>query len=262
MAADGTIDREALASVGYDTVQLLDGDTLRSLRARYDALGVDPATPYWASSVHTDRATARAVDHDLKQQVGPLLKRLLDDHEPFLAAFIAKGVGGGDVGLHPDWTYTDERRDRTVLFWCPLVDADVDNGTMWVLPASHRAIHGLRGSGDFPSPVEGIEEDLLAHHASPVPLAAGQALVYDAALVHGTGPNRTNRPRPVAAVALAPAAAPLVHFHVEGDGPVEGYTIDADYYTAQEFGTRPDGYDPLVPWDGPVRLLDPAELPA
>jgi len=130
------------------------------------------------------------------------------------------------------------------------------------VPGSHRAIHGLRGSGDFPSPVEGIEAELLARHAVPVPLTAGEALVYDAALVHGSGPNRSGRPRPVAAVAVAPATAPLVHFHREGDGPVEGYAIDADYYTAQDFGTRPHGYAPYVPWDEAVRRLDPAELPA
>jgi ectoine hydroxylase-related dioxygenase (phytanoyl-CoA dioxygenase family) len=262
MSADGSIDRDALAEVGYDTVRVLDEDALRSLRARHEALGVDPEVPYWASSVHPDRATAQAVDRDLKAQVGPALRRLLAGHSPFLAAFITKGSGGGDVGLHPDWTYTDERRDRTWLCWCPLVDTDVANGTMWVLPASHRAIHGLRGSGDFPSPVEGIEADLLARHARPVPLAAGEALVYDAALVHGSGPNRSDRARPVTAVALAPDDAPLVHFHREGDGPVEGFVIDAGYYTAQPFGTRPEGYEALAPWDEPVRPLDPADLPA
>jgi hypothetical protein len=59
----------------------------------------------------------------------------------------------------------------------------------------------------------------------------------------------------VAAVALAPQGAPLVHFHRVPGEPVRGWTIDESWYTVQPFGEPPAGYPGLEPWAGPVTPL-------
>jgi hypothetical protein len=186
--------------------------------------------------------------------MGPAADRVLPGFTPFLAAFIFKGAEGGEVGLHPDWTYTDERRHRTYLYWCPLVDTDADNGTLRVVPGTHRLVTGLRGSGDFAAVTEGVEELLLERSVS-VPLRVGEAIVYDAALIHGSPPNRTPAPRPAAAMAVAPVDAELVHFHRPVDGPITGYEIDESWYTVQPFGEAPHGYPTLDPWTDPIAPL-------
>ena len=249
------IDLAALEADGYTTVQLLDPAATAELAARYDDLGVDPTTAYWASSVHADRATARQIDLELKASLGPAVDEQLPDHEPFLAAFIAKGAQGGRVGLHPDWTYTDERAARARVVWVALVDTDERNGAMVVVPGSHLRLHGLRGSGDFPSPVERIEEELWEEAVRTVPLRAGEAIVWDAALVHGSWPNERSEARPAAAIAVAPAGAGLVHFHRRPDGRLEGWSIDEAFYTTLPYGEPPAGYPSLDPWDGPVQPL-------
>lgn len=255
------VDPAALADRGYATTPLLDGAELDRARALWAGLGVDPDLTYYTTNVHADRATARRVDLKLKAILGPAAARVLPGHEPFLAAFILKGRHGGEVSLHPDWTYTDERRHRAVLFWCPLVDADAENGTLHVVPHSHRWVHGLRGSGDFPSPVEGVADELVAERAVTVALRAGEAVVYDAALLHGSAPSRQDRPRPAAALAVAPHGAPLVHFHRDPGGPVEGHRIDESWFTTQPYGARPTGCEPVEPWDRVVRPVVMADPP-
>jgi hypothetical protein len=248
------IDTRALDDHGFTTVDLVDATCLEELRALHDSLGVAADDPYWASSVHGSRALARSVHESLLDLVLPAIDAVLPGHAPFLAAVIAKGRGGGRVGLHPDWTYVDERTHRSRLFWCPLVDTDESSGAMVVVPGSHRALRGLRGSGDFPSPVAEVEDDLWARHVVTVPLRAGQAIVWDAALLHGSWPNG-GRARPAAAIAVAPSAAGLVHFHLEPGAPLAGYAIDAAYYLDQPYAARPTGFASIEPWDDPVRTF-------
>lgn len=253
------IDLDALEHEGFTTTPLLDAEELAAARALWEGLAVDPDLAYYTTNVHEDRATARRIDLALKDILGPGAARALPGHEPFLAAFILKGAHGGEVGLHPDWTYTDEREHRAVLFWCPLVDTDTANGTLYVIPRSHHWVHGLRGSGDFPSPVDGVAETLVRTRTVSVPLRAGEAIVYDAAILHGSAPSRSGRPRPAAALAVAPRGAPLVHFHREPGGPVEGFLIDESYYTTEPHAVRPHGAAAIEPWDEPVRRIDGAD---
>jgi Phytanoyl-CoA dioxygenase (PhyH) len=245
----------AATADGWLTRPLLEpGDCEQLLRA-HDALLLPPDHAFYASSAHGSRALARDVDQMLKHELGPRLRRLLPDHEPFLAAFISKGSAhGSHVDFHQDWTYTDERVQRATILWIPLVDTTGANGALRAVPGSHRWATGLRASGGGHATAS--IQDRLAAASTEVPLSAGEAFVYDPALIHGSGRNHTDAVRPVAAVALAPKDAPLVHFHVDDTGHLSGWTISESHYTINAFGTRPVGCDPVEPWDRLVRTED------
>lgn len=222
---------------------LLDHDQLVHLRSRYDALAVDPDHGFFASSEHAEREVAREVDAEVKAALAPALARLLPGHQPFLGAFISKGpTGWNAVALHQDWTYTEEPEVRAVIVWCPLLDATPADGALHVVPGSHRWSTNLRGSGSVPPPLAEMSLLVREAHLRPLDLPAGTGVLYDAALLHGSPPNRGSEVRVAAAVALAPKGAQLVHLHAEPGGPVEGYLIDEAWYTTQAFGTRPKGY--------------------
>jgi hypothetical protein len=55
---------------------------------------------------------------------------------------------------------------------------------------------------------------------------------------------------------MAPAEAPLVHFHLEPGGPLEGFAIDRGYYTTQPYASRPAGFDAVEPWEDPLERYD------
>ena len=239
---------------GFATRQLLSPSEVSDLRDDYARLDVDAHHGFFASNVHASRRTAFEVDRRLRSVIAPRLREVLPGFEPFLAAFISKGARHGDrVEYHQDWTYTDERRARAIVVWIPLVDVSPSNGAIELVPGSHRWTEGIRPFTTV-QPTAG-HHDALDRRAVPVPLPSGSALFYDPALVHGSGPNVTEAVRPVAAVALAPAGEPLVHFRLEEEGLV-GYQIDESFFTAVDFGRPPRSCPDNPPWTRPVASSD------
>lgn len=248
----------AASADGYLTTPLLPADVVAHLRQEFERFAPPADLGFHASSAQGSRADARAVDQLLKAVVAPFAAAVLPDHEPFLAAFISKGVAeGAVVDVHQDWTYTDERTHRAVLLWIPLVDVDAGNGALRAIPGSHRWSTGIRASGAHHATAE-LQGPLL-RRTETVPLAAGSAFAYDPALLHGSHPNGSGAPRPVAAIAFAPAGAPLVHFHVDPAGELTGHVIDESHYTLRPYASRPEGGAPVAPW---APLVERAELEA
>ena len=105
---------------------------------------------------------------------------------------------GSTVPWHQDayyWHMTPH--DRIVSVWVALWDVDAGNGAMQVIPGSHRNI----------LPHEGRKRpsDVLAQVASPgsfdpsravnLSLRAGEMSLHAPGLLHGSPPNRSERPR-------------------------------------------------------------------
>lgn len=219
--------------------------------------------PFWSSNVHATRADAVHINESLCRIVGSQLASHLRGYQPFLGAFITKAAGEHLVDLHQDWTYTDERSDRCVLAWIPLGDVDASLGALHAIPRSHRWTDGIRpGDVELPAPTDPLQ-GLLEPLAHTIDARAGQPVLYDPALLHGSGPNHGNRLRVVAAVAFAPTGAQLVHFQrvQDRDGPqsLQGFRISASYFTAQEFRSRPHGPADIEPWTGAVAPTDFAD---
>lgn len=235
--------------VGRGTAAELVGE----LSGLFVDLGLEPCHRYFASNVHLDRSSSRRIDQVLKERLVPVLGPVVGASEPFLAAMISKGAfAGARVEFHQDWTYTDERHHRVRIAWIPLVDVDESNGCMLMVPGSHRWTDGIRPSG-APAPAPAMQEALAAL-AVPAPMSAGDVIVYDPAILHGSCPNPTGGPRPAVAIAFAPAGAQLVHFHLDLAGDLSGAAIDEAFFSIAEFGAAPDGYPEIAPWGDVVDL--------
>lgn len=228
------------------------------LRSIFDALGIPPDDPFFASSVHASRATAAAVDADLKAALERPLRLAFPDHEIVLATFIAKGARSAEVEFHQDWTYTDEREHRAVLCWLPLVAVDARNGALRVVPGSHRWSEHIRPAL-FPAPFDALQAPLLAL-SELLPLPAGTGLCYDPALLHGSPPNQTDAVRPVVALLLVPIGAPLVNFRPGEGDHLAGYLIDRSYFTTRPYASTPTGCPAYEAWTGPLDATTAGEL--
>lgn len=238
---------------GYRVVDVLDEDLRDRLRKLYDSLELGRDHDFVATSNDLPRPDARRVHDEIVSLLGPHLEDLVPGHMPFLSGFISKGAAaGGPTAFHQDLSYTDERHHRATLLWIPLVDVDEDSGALQVVPGSHRLADGPRPSGLSQLPTAGLQDE-WSECAITVPLRAGQAVVYDAGLVHGAHTNRVDAIRPAVAVALAPDDAELVHVHVDPDGQsLSGYVVDVDFYMGQGLFHRPEGYDTTEVWGDPV----------
>ena len=136
-----------------------------------------------------------------------------DDLLAFLLMVIYKppGVEQSFHPFHQDGVFFPfEPHDRVVGVWIPLDPTDADNGSLCVLPGSHRqpvvshaAIAGVN-AGAFAA--RDIEEDAAAHQSSvTLELEPGDCVIFHLHLLHRTGGNRTSRHRRVITLHIASA---------------------------------------------------------
>ena len=254
-SVDERIDLAQLDRDGCTTVELLSAAGVADAIALLDSIQLPDGHAFYASPAHDWGDRARMIDLRLREICDTRLRELLPDHRPFVSGFTSKGRrSGGPVTFHQDWTYTDERLLRPVFLWCPLVDTDADNGGLEVVPGSHRWATGIRPSRSVP-PTEAVA-DRLHELSRPVALRAGQALVFDPGVLHGSGPNPGDQPRPAFTIALVPTGAELVHFHLDDAGELTGYRVDETFFTMHPYGTRPDLEPSLEPWADVVSVAD------
>jgi phytanoyl-CoA hydroxylase len=97
-----------------------------------------------------------------------------------------------ELPWHQDNGYTPLIPEEYVTCWLALDDADVDNGCLWVIPASHREGTRQHRNGDGPFRVG---HDGPADDGVPVPVGRGSVLVFSSLLLHRSGPNTTDRSR-------------------------------------------------------------------
>ncbi len=117
---------------------------------------------------------------------------------------VYKPPGGGGVGWHNDRSYwTTCTSDDMLTAWVPLSDVDEEMGTLAVIDGSHRwaPAEGLETFGDAESPIVNALRDSDRQRWRPrsLALSAGQVSFHHCRTIHGSGPNRRDRPR----VALA-----------------------------------------------------------
>ena len=164
-----------------------------------------------------------------------MLDRLFVDHRVVLTSLLDKRHGpDGFLPLHQDPTMVDEQTARSVTLWIALDDigGTVGNGALAVLPGSHLDAEDLRGPA-IPAP---YLSDLVTFwkRTVPVDVRAGDAIVWDARVVHGSGPNLSGRPRRAIVAVLAPRDEPLLHVAKVGQ-QVEVRTVAEDFYRRYSF---------------------------
>jgi hypothetical protein len=240
--------QEELYRNGYTAVRLLSADEAASLLAQLTATRLDgdfenrnggPNSSYHASVLDPDLHYKRQVNDIVRDAFGPPLAKILDGYRVATSGFLAKPAGGGAVGLHRDWTMTASVDDICLNIWCPLVDVDDTNGTLRLLAGSHRLVPNIEAPY-VPFCFQPYAVELL-QRATPVPLKAGEALIFDTSILHGSRVNMSERLRPVAVSLWVPQDATLVFHRLDrtsGGTRLEQFDMEEDGYvehTAQDF---------------------------
>jgi hypothetical protein len=237
----------ALERDGYVHLPFLDPDEVERLRDVYAELGPAPddARTSCISSFHTaDRDYQAAVHDRISAVLAPRLAATFDRQSTLLAQFLIKWPGdGGEIPLHQDTSLVDEAAHRSCEVWIALEDTDDDNGQLWMVPGSHGWLPTIRGIQSwFHPPFDEVETRIRERHAVSVPMAAGDAVVFDHAVLHFSLPNTTTNERLAVITDLVPDDAPLVHYFGHPDGTVEVYEVPATFWfdsDIESFGRPP-----------------------
>ncbi|MDE0315217.1 MAG: phytanoyl-CoA dioxygenase family protein [Candidatus Poribacteria bacterium] len=104
-------------------------------------------------------------------------------------------VGGHPKHLHQDSAYFEHRYQGPVGILNYVVDTDLVNGALYVVPGSHR-LGQLKHVDTFSH--LGLEEDEWPwESALPVVGKAGDSIFFNVKTVHGSKQNMSDKPRPV-----------------------------------------------------------------
>jgi hypothetical protein len=185
----------------------------------------------------------QAVYDVITQYFKPHVKKWLADYRPIIANYIRKQKETGEVPLHQNWAFADERKCTTVSIWCPLVDSFEENGTLQVVPGSHKRFGEIRGPM-IPWELEGIKHEIINNFLKPINLKAGNAVVLDDSIVHYSAVNRTNDLRLAIQLILVPQEVPSIHYHMnpsKSKENVEVLEVDTDFYMQFNPWKQPDG---------------------
>jgi hypothetical protein len=190
---------------------------------------------------------------ELRDLLAPVWERVLPTtfagHRAVMSTFVVKHPGPeSGMFLHEDRSYVDEARTRAYTVWVPLTDVgpDTGNGTLEVVPRSHRLATRLGGSHtpDLFRPYERFLRERLV----PVAARAGEAVVYDTRTLHASGPNLTDEGRLAVVCAVAPEDEPLLHVVATSRTHRRVHRIHPDFFVEH----HPREIEQQMPDDCPV----------
>lgn len=159
-------------------------------------LGVDPraSTVFWSQILRRCPALRRLAI------LGPHLDAVADLVGPDVVLWWNQVVTKlpdadpvrGTFTWHQDNGYGDVSPGTNLTLWVALDDVDTTNGCVWVMPGSHRGgvlphAKPREDSWHLETPVEG--------EGVPVPLTAGDAVLFSGYTLHRSLANRSGRPR-------------------------------------------------------------------
>jgi hypothetical protein len=174
----------------------------------------DAGEAYHASFMSADDLYRRAVAQLVRARCAMAASALLPGFSPVIAVAVIKAPFAGGASFHSDLTIAAEPSTPVVNIWCPLVDSDDANGTLRVVPGSHRLFPHISSM----ETTSGFWRDYgaaMMERSVPVDLRRGEAVVYDGTLLHGSRPNATPRPRPALNFAFLPARVRPVAYSLD-----------------------------------------------
>lgn len=268
---DPTLDRHLLQH-GYAVVRLVDATTAEHMRATFGALHgwsrhqlVEHQPPDFEISVwDRDPDYQAAVGRLVDRHAGPAIEQVFATHRTVARSIMVKWPAAHEqppwTGVpdcfHADATCVDERAGaRGYRMWLALQDVTADQGGLEVVPGSHRVRTGIRGWGVEPAWL--AHEEVLAARAVPIALRAGEALVFEPALVHRSGPNRSDVARVAVSVLLVEPDEPLCVFRRRDDHSAERVAIDASFFSDGTYNDLDD-----LPGGEIVAIDDPQLSPS
>lgn len=190
------------------------------------------------------------------------MHELLDNYKPIIANYIRKQTESGEVPLHQNWAFADERKCYTVSIWCPLVDSTIENGTLQVVPGSHKRFGEIRGPM-IPWELDNIKREIIEKYLVPLETKAGDCVILDDSIVHYSAVNKTNDLRLAIQLICIPTEFPSIHYHmdpVSNPNRVEVLEVDKDFYMQFNPWKKPVGVKKLKTLEWKDRKLSEKEF--
>jgi hypothetical protein len=180
---------------------------------------------------------------ELEALIAPKLEAVLDGERTELLRLdfsVKPPSESSELGPHQDFSLVDERHATGLYVWIPLEDTDASNGTLHVVPGSHRFSNKIR-SQHVPATFDDVI-DLVHGESVRLDCSAGELILMVSGVIHHSPPNRSDRVRLAAHGIVRPTEVPLVFYFADESTPedmVECYEMDLERYVRHIHQGRP-----------------------
>ena len=250
---------------GYVQVDLLTAADVATLTDLYDSNAAHmPQSPASFTVAMNDMGLRRRISSGIRAVFEPRIAGVLDRCRTIIGNFFHKQPDSpkSQFRMHQDWYFVDETQHHSLSVWCPMDDVDEVNGTLSVIPGSHRLSQHVRGYGTG-FPFIDLESIVREKYSRLLPMKAGAAVFFDQRLYHWSGPNGSQTRRLATNCFVAPEEAQLVFPHTDPQAHpdrIELFAADEDLYTSFVLGVRPQHAKSLGLVDAQIPSLSAADL--
>jgi ectoine hydroxylase-related dioxygenase (phytanoyl-CoA dioxygenase family) len=231
---------------GYVIVDLLDSEGVKNFVALNNELNNIKDTKntyentYELSFFERDIASKKKKFDAFYGFLKNSIDKYLIDYKPIIINLFSKEPESGEVPVHQNWTFVDEKKYTSVSVWCPLQDVSRRNGTLEVVPGTHKVIADVRGPG-VTWVFENLVNVMIEKHMEPFIIKAGQAAIIDDSVIHFSADNHTKDPRIAVQLIMKPAEAQTIHYSAIGaqPGKVDVYEVEDDFFFDFDMREKP-----------------------
>lgn len=234
-----TLKNKALESeinhLGFSTIQLIGDQKVKQIQDFFNSIfGTDRSKyPSSYSSVSCVSASDRRKIHDyIQHTIQNELSEIFDDFKVGITLLYSR---------HPDNNYfLDWHSDPSIIlnestepvygFWCPLVDIDHTSGGFILVPGSHRLSNKLNGSYQTWDWMLSENRRILDKYGVGFNLKAGEAIIFDTRIVHGSKPNYSGIERDNFVIRVLHKNSELINVNYKGKNKGTLYTQDENYF--------------------------------
>ena len=230
---------DELAKKGYVVVPFFSDEELKhaiALHAKFKS-----SSPYFHSTTFSkDVDWKKELNEEGAKIFSKRISSLFAAHKNLGVSFLTKPRGeGGHMPVHQDWTIVDETRFGSFTVWVPIQDVNESNGAITVIDGSHKLHTSLRAPS-LPVVISVIEPQ-IKQRMKTLCMKAGEAFIFNHALVHASHLNTSEIDRVAITYGLVPKDAQLLFYHLNEDGSTDKYEVADDFFLQYDnHGERPN----------------------
>lgn len=249
--------QEEFLREGFVTTRLLDTAQADALRAEISAINAGnwavnhrDASNY-LSMYDKDEARKAKVDAAVQRAIYPAFADHLRDFKPVVNTLFAKPAFAPGTPLHQHAPVSQRPFEAHITVWCALSDCGPETSALFVVPRSHQLYRFLRVY-QRPNYFDAYRDVLVERHARPLTFKAGEALIMENSLLHGSFGNQGSEARMAVGTLLMPEGSDFMLYRPDGDTVVAMDPAGEAIAKVQMMMVGP------TPWTGPVRTRFPA----
>jgi ectoine hydroxylase-related dioxygenase (phytanoyl-CoA dioxygenase family) len=178
---------------GYAIIDFLSDNEVGLFKAEYFKYfgQIDRSPGRFTTLQDAGTMLKRQMHNFIVKHIEEAMNRYFKDYTiPVSQFYIKKAFTSGDIDLHADSSLLlNHQLEPHYAIWVPLIDVDESNGTLTVIPHSHKINRAF-----FAASLGGYHKDhldWLRKFEVPIKLKAGQAIIFDNNLLHNSTANKS-----------------------------------------------------------------------